>query len=397
MQSDLPQQTRDQTLLALARKHLKRDFESLDELDCLNISGMSNVTYAISPKLYPTEKIVIRFFESKAADFKTEASIFKLMGERGWGPKEIEHTEQYRVEEYIDGRPLTTLELRNPFVAKKAMELICETNYDPTLNSLIRDLKEPSQNFSTDLIYDREKGWFNRYMNEVRPVLQNTDFTGFPRAHEIFQLYEEIVRDKDAFIQEYESLFPVQQEIVFTHNDIQENNIMAWNKNKTQFVLIDFEYSSLNFRGYDIASYLNEVSLDYTHPVHPKFRYYLEYFDQLWEEGEVNKYLTYYAKKLFQIKCKNEVDFQYKDKQQEFLDQEVPILRDQVLKCMLMSDLQWAFWSMIMMPIDDLMKCQEFYMEYGLTRLEMYVKHKEMFLGRPSKIVKNLPPSHVHD
>jgi len=63
------------------------------------------------------------------------------MGQRGWGPKEIEHSDTYRVEEYIDGRPLTTLELRNPFVAKKAMEMICETNYDSKLNQLINDLK----------------------------------------------------------------------------------------------------------------------------------------------------------------------------------------------------------------------------------------------------------------
>lgn len=108
------------------------------------------------------------------------------MGERGWGPREIEHTSEYRVEEYIDGRPLTTLELRNPFVAKNAMELICETNYDNTLNQLIRELKVPSSNFSSDFIYDREKGWFHRYLNEIRPILQGTDFTGFPRAKEIF-------------------------------------------------------------------------------------------------------------------------------------------------------------------------------------------------------------------
>ena len=200
MQYDLPASCRDQTLLTLARKHLRHNFESLNEITCENISGMSNVTYAISSKTKPTEKIVIRFFESKAADFHTEASIFKLMGQRGWGPKEIEHTDVYRVEEYIDGRPLTTLELRNPFVAKKAMEMICDTNYDVTLNKLIREIKEPSQNFSTDFIYDRESGWFNRYMDEVRPLLQATDFTGFPRAKEIFDLYEHIVRDKDVFL-----------------------------------------------------------------------------------------------------------------------------------------------------------------------------------------------------
>jgi len=49
------------------------------------------------------------------------------------------------------------------------------------------------------------------------------------------------------------------------------------------------------------------------------------------------------------------------------------------------------------MPVDDLMKCQEFFMEYGLCRLEMYVKHRPLFLGTPTKLIDNLPPSHVHD
>lgn len=132
---------------------------------------MSNVTYVISAKENPKNKVVIRFFESKAADFKTEEKIFKLFGKKGWGPKEIERNDAYRVEEFIDGRPLSHFELRNPYIAKKVMELICKTNYDEDLNQLIRTLKEPNSNFSTDFIFDREKGWFNRYYYEVRPQL----------------------------------------------------------------------------------------------------------------------------------------------------------------------------------------------------------------------------------
>jgi len=54
---------------------------------------------------------------------------------------------------------------------------------------------------------------------------------------------------------------------------------MVWNEDMTRFTLIDFEYSSLNFRGYDIASYVNEILIDYMHPVVPKFKVYFEYFE----------------------------------------------------------------------------------------------------------------------
>jgi len=72
---------------------------------------------------------------------------------------------------------------------------------------------------------------------------------------------------------------------------------MVWNNDKTKLTLIDFEYSSLNFRGYDIASYINETSIDYSHPLVPKFKYYEEFFTEIIEEKEIDKYLEYYLKK----------------------------------------------------------------------------------------------------
>lgn len=53
MQSDLPIENRDQTLLLLASKHLGVNFTSLSEIETINISGMSNVTYAIFEKKNP--------------------------------------------------------------------------------------------------------------------------------------------------------------------------------------------------------------------------------------------------------------------------------------------------------------------------------------------------------
>jgi len=72
---------------------------------------------------------------------------------------------------------------------------------------------------------------------------------------------------------------------------------MVWNGDKTKLTLIDFEYSSLNFRGYDIASYINETSLDYSHPLPPKFKFYEEFFQELLDYEEIDRYLLYYLKR----------------------------------------------------------------------------------------------------
>ena len=49
---------------------------------------------------------------------------------------------------------------------------------------------------------------------------------------------------------------------------------MIWHEDHTKVTLIEFEYSSMNYRGFDIAAYVNEAFMDYTYPVKPKFKVY---------------------------------------------------------------------------------------------------------------------------
>lgn len=86
------------------------------------------------------------------------------MGEKGHSPKEYESNEVFRIEEFLEGRPLTFLELRNPFVSQTLMEKICDINNDQDLLSVILESSEPNSNFSKDVIWDRKNGWFHRYM-----------------------------------------------------------------------------------------------------------------------------------------------------------------------------------------------------------------------------------------
>ncbi len=51
-------------------------------------------------------KIVLRRFKSVTADKEIENAVFRIMGEKGHGPKEILLTGDIRAEEAIDGRCL---------------------------------------------------------------------------------------------------------------------------------------------------------------------------------------------------------------------------------------------------------------------------------------------------
>lgn len=73
------------------------------------------------------------------SDFDTEKLVFDYIGQIGLGPVQIERTDVYRVEEYIQGRALTMTELRNPLLIKKCVEGICDLNYNKDLNRLVKE------------------------------------------------------------------------------------------------------------------------------------------------------------------------------------------------------------------------------------------------------------------
>lgn len=60
--------------------------------------------------------------------------------------------------------------------------------------------------------------------------------------------------------------------VTFCHNDMQEGNILLrQNMRKPELVLIDFEYCSYNYRGFDIANHFVEWQYDYTASEYPFF------------------------------------------------------------------------------------------------------------------------------
>jgi hypothetical protein len=100
------------------------------------------------------------------------------------------------VEECIDGKPLTMLELRNPWIAKKIMEILCETNYDTKLNELIVQIKGTDANHSMQFIQEKQKGWFHTYLDRVRPILKGSElFQKNERAKHIFDYFETLLHD----------------------------------------------------------------------------------------------------------------------------------------------------------------------------------------------------------
>jgi hypothetical protein len=176
----------DQLILSLSSKYLRPEgphFESLEQIYIEDVSGMSNKTVIVGLCEDSHERYVIRIFKSKASDFELESRIYRLLGEQGVGPKEIEITSVYRVEECIVGRPLTFLEMRNPTIAEGLMKILCQMNYDLSLMELVKDRNTVS---SRDFLEDRDSGWFHRFKKEAKANFLNSErLSANPRGSKI--------------------------------------------------------------------------------------------------------------------------------------------------------------------------------------------------------------------
>lgn len=69
-----------------------------------------------------------------------------------------------------------------------------------------------------------------------------------------------------------EHLMKLKSPVVFCHNDLQEGNILLREDcEEPSLVLIDFEYCSYNYRGFDLANHFIEWMYDYTAKESPNF------------------------------------------------------------------------------------------------------------------------------
>ena len=73
----------------------------------------------------------------------------------------------YRVEQYIEGRPFTYLDLSQPKIYRQCAKLICEFNNTAELKQFATQNCDKLK--ALEFIADRERGWYWK----ARGILQN--------------------------------------------------------------------------------------------------------------------------------------------------------------------------------------------------------------------------------
>ncbi|XP_038155873.1 choline/ethanolamine kinase [Cyprinodon tularosa] len=274
-----------------------------------------------------------------------ESVMFAILAERTLGPKLYGIFPEGRLEQYLLNTRMRTEQLSDPVIsAEIATKVACFHNMVMPFN------KEPKWLFGT----------IDKYMDQVMKIK-------FVREAHVKKYKKLVTFDLAAELKSLRSLLAATPSpVVFCHNDVQEGNILMLedrgSSSTERLMLIDFEYSSYNYRGFDLGNHFCEWMYDYTHDEWPFYKVTPENFPT--REQQLHFIRSYLAE---QHRHSNS------DLDQRQIEEDMII---EANRYALASHFLWGLWSIIQAKIS---KIEFGYMDYAQSRFDAYFKQKKLF------------------
>nr|XP_010600627.1 choline/ethanolamine kinase isoform X2 [Loxodonta africana]XP_023398079.1 choline/ethanolamine kinase isoform X2 [Loxodonta africana] len=235
-------------------------------------------------------------------------------------------------------RPLKTQELREPVLSAAIATKMARFH-------------------GMEMPFTKEPHWLFRTMERYLKQIQDLPPTGLPQMNllEVYSLKDEMGNLRKL-------LASTPSPVVFCHNDIQEGNILLLSapENADSLMLVDFEYSSYNYRGFDIGNHFCEWVYDYTHEEWPFYK--ARPADYPTREQQLH-FIRHY---LAEVKK----DETLSQEEQRKLEEDLLV---EVDRYALASHFFWGLWSILQASMSTI----EFgYLEYAQSRLQFYFQQK---------------------
>ncbi|XP_010341678.1 choline/ethanolamine kinase isoform X1 [Saimiri boliviensis] len=280
-----------------------------------------------------------------------ESVMFAILAERSLGPQLYGVFPEGRLEQYIPSRPLKTQELREPVLSAAIATKMARFH-------------------GMEMPFTKEPHWLFGTMERYLKQIQDLPPTGLPEMNllEMYSLKDEmgnLSHSSSGPMLPYpcrKFLESTPSPVVFCHNDIQEGNILLLSEpeNADSLMLVDFEYSSYNYRGFDIGNHFCEWVYDYTHEEWP---FYKARPTDYPTQGQQLHFIRHY---LAEAK-KGETLSQ---EEQRKLEEDLLV---EVNRYALASHFFWGLWSILQASMSTI----EFgYLDYAQSRFQFYFQQK---------------------
>lgn len=219
-------------------------------------------------------QVLVRIYgdHNRDDDKSVQLEIFSLLSSAGLGPKLYGAFEDGRIEEYIPAEAMTLEEMIDPQISSVIAKKL----------AMISTLEVPLDKNNL-WIRNRYEEFINYLQNKVQleSYLANSNL---PEETKVIarELSGKDLRAEREFI--IDILDQIKSPVVFSHNDLHHANILLAKTSKKRptlnerVILIDFEYSSYNYRSFDLANHLSEWCFKYDSPEYPYFIFYPEKF-----------------------------------------------------------------------------------------------------------------------
>ncbi|BES87852.1 choline ethanolamine [Nesidiocoris tenuis] len=296
----------------------------------------------------------------------TESVIFTLLSESQRGPRLYGVFSGGRLEEYIPARALLTTELADPQISRLIADKIAQIHLmDVPIN------KQPKWLWHT----------MHTWVKQIEELIESDNIQEGSR--EMINTMKALnLSDELVWLKEF--LVGIKSPVVFCHNDLQEGNILLRERANSDLdltngndvtengnvrmtsdslVVIDFEYCSYNYRGFDFANHFCEWFYDYSNQEPPYF-YKLEsnQAETHHKEHLVKNYLA--ALRTYP---------EYKEREED----DLPTILREIEAFTLASHFFWGLWSVL----NSSSEINFDYWSYGQSRFQSYYNHKSKILS----------------
>lgn len=273
-----------------------------------------------------------------------ESVMFAILAERLLGPRLYGVFPQGRLEEYIPSRRLVTSELSVPEISSEIAEKLARFHM-------------------MEMPFNKEPVWLFKTMEKYMSQISSLSFTRADLVEKfnklkMFHLEEEIKSLKLL-------LESTPSPVVFCHNDVQEGNILLLSSRSShpsdKLMLIDFEYSSYNYRGFDIGNHFCEWVYNYQHDEWPFYKAQLSNYPT--QEQQLHFFRAYLLESCPEL-----------GEEERRVQENAMII--EVNRFALASHFFWGLWSILQAKISTI----EFgYLDYALSRFDAYFQQKRLW------------------
>ncbi|KAK0398250.1 hypothetical protein QR680_002498 [Steinernema hermaphroditum] len=350
--------------------------------------GMSNLLFLVNLPSHvkpigtePDSALLRIHGQSDVEQLLSESVIFTMLSERHLGPKLLGVFPGGRFEQFIPSRCLQCEEIAYPTMSSIVGNLLARVH---TLDVPIT--KEPNMIALAEswlsklrLTESGRREW------ELKPVKAKVDMEALPATFSCESLAKEMALVKRC-------LSASGSPIVFCHNDLQEGNVLLYNKfeytsegtlrntvplgaDEEPLVLIDFEYASYNYRGFDLGNHFCEYGIDYDCNEPPCYKIHNERFPS---SEERRRFLSAYIDEVYKLRDSDDnphfpLDLVTGDKEKD-----LETLVEESLRFMGVSHFFWTIWSLLQAE-EGIVEDFDFH-SYALDRLSLYFHNKKNLL-----------------